>query len=152
MSWTPLSEGRYSVPLRDHFSDRTQAIPQELARLPSVARLEQLPLILAGPILRHTESNSVTVWVALKAPREVTLKVYATDANGSTIKTLVLEGVRSTVPLGKQLHIVAVTAKPPITEQGRGRLRFYSCDFQSPGLKLTPMSIAAINVSPIPKT
>jgi len=119
MSWTPLSEGRYSVPLRDHFSDRTQAIPQELARLPSVVRLEQLPLILSGPILRHTESNAVTVWVALKAPREVTLKVYATDANGSTIKTLVLEGVRSTVPLGKQLHIVAVTAKP-IREHGRG--------------------------------
>jgi hypothetical protein len=50
--------------------------------------------------------------MALKAPREVTLKVYATDANGSTIGNLVLEGTRVTVALGQHLHIVAVTAKP----------------------------------------
>ena len=75
-------------------------------------RLEHLPLLLAGPILRRTESNAVTVWVALKAPRTVTLKVYATDANGSILKTLLLEGSRSTVPLGQHLHLVAVTAKP----------------------------------------
>ncbi len=98
MSWTPLSEGRSSIPFCD--------------------RLEHLPLILAGPILRRTESDAVTVWVALKAPREVTLKVYATDANGSLVKTLLLEGTRSTVPLGKQLHIVAVTAKSVEVEQG----------------------------------
>ncbi len=92
MSWTPLRQGRRHVPLGE--------------------RIEHLPLILTGPILRRTESKAVTVWVALKAPREVTLKIYATDANGSTIKTLLLEGTRSTVPLGEQLHIVAVTAKP----------------------------------------
>jgi hypothetical protein len=92
MSWKSLSEGRDSVPLR--------------------YRLKHLPLILAGPILRRTESDAVTVWVALKASREVTLKVYATDQNGSIIKHLLLKGTRSTVPLGQQLHIVAVTAKP----------------------------------------
>lgn len=92
MSWTPLRQGRRHVPLGE--------------------RIEHLPLILTGPILRRTESKAVTVWVALKAPREVTLKIYATDANGSTIKTLLLEGTRSTVPLGEQLHIVAVTAEP----------------------------------------
>jgi hypothetical protein len=42
----------------------------------------------------------------------VTLNVYTSDKNGSTIKKLLLNGTRSTVPLGKQLHIVAVTAKP----------------------------------------
>jgi hypothetical protein len=98
MSRTPLSGGREYVPLRD--------------------RIDHLPLILAGPILRHIEANAVTVWVALKAPREVTLKVYATQANGSIIKTLLLEGTRSTVPLGRQLHIIAVTAKP-IPENAR---------------------------------
>ncbi|NEQ21727.1 MAG: PhoD-like phosphatase [Microcoleus sp. SIO2G3] len=83
--------------------------------------IEHLPLILVGPILRHTESNAVTVWIALKAPREVTLKVYATQDNGSTIKTVLLEGTRSTVPLGKYLHIVAVTAKP-VNEEDMGKL------------------------------
>jgi hypothetical protein len=76
-------------------------------------RIKDLPLLLAGPILRHTESNAVTVWVALKEPRTITLKVYATQANGSILKTLQLEGSRSTVPFGQHLHIVAVTAKPP---------------------------------------
>ncbi|HEY9636462.1 MAG TPA: PhoD-like phosphatase [Coleofasciculaceae cyanobacterium] len=101
MSWMPLREERYPVPLCDRE-----------ALLQYADRLEHLPLILAGPILRRTEPDAVTVWVALKAPREVTLKIYATDANGSVIQTLVLKGSRSTVPLGKHLHIVAVTAKP----------------------------------------
>ena len=97
MSWISLSKGRNSVPLCDRISADC---------------LDHLPLILAGPILRRTESNAVTVWVALKAPRTVTLNVYATDANGSIIKTLLLNGSRSTVPLGQQLHVVAVTAQP----------------------------------------
>jgi hypothetical protein len=75
-------------------------------------RLEHLPLLLAGPILRRTESDKVTVWDALKAPREVTLKIYATDANGSIIRNLLLEGTSSTIALGQYLHVVAVTAKP----------------------------------------
>lgn len=78
----------------------------------SANHLDSLPLILAGPILRRTESHGVTVWVALIAPREVTLKVYATDAQGSRIKTLLLENSRCTVPVGQHLHIVAVTATP----------------------------------------
>ncbi len=110
----PLSEGRGSGTLRD---SESVAEPLGSAQLRLADRIEHLPLILAGPILRRTESDAVTVWVALKAPREVTLKVFATQANGSTIKTVLLEGTRSTVPLGKQLHIVAVTAKP-IKEQG----------------------------------
>ncbi|MGQ4646583.1 PhoD-like phosphatase [Lyngbya aestuarii] len=79
--------------------------------LPLSARIEQLPLILAGPTLRQTKNNSVTVWIALRAPREVTLKVYATASNGTVIQELLLKGSHSTVPLGKYLHIVAVTAE-----------------------------------------
>mgnify|MGYP005849054193 CR=1 FL=1 len=97
----PLREGRYYVPLRD--------------------RIEHLPLILAGPILRQTDSNAVTVWVALKAPREVTLKVYATGANGSILKHLLLEGTSSTVALGKHLHVIAVTARPINAGEGERR-------------------------------
>lgn len=93
--------------------------PVELPRQRSANRIEHLPLILAGPILRHTDRNAVTVWVALKAPREVTLKVYATDAKGSIVKTLLFEGTCSTVPIGKHLHIIAVTARNE-GEGGRG--------------------------------
>lgn len=107
MSRMPLSEaGRSPVELPRQWSAEN--------------RIEHLPLILAGPILRRTETNAVTVWVALKAPREVTLKVYATDAKGSIVKTLLFEGTRSTVPLGKHLHIIAVTARNE-GERGRGK-------------------------------
>ncbi|HEY9604234.1 MAG TPA: hypothetical protein V6C85_21645, partial [Allocoleopsis sp.] len=83
MSWTFQGERRHSSLLRD--------------------RLKHLPLILAGPILRRTERDAVTVWVALKSPRKVTLNVYATDKNGSIVQKLVLNGTRFTVPLGKHL-------------------------------------------------
>jgi hypothetical protein len=40
-------------------------------------RIKGLSLILCGPILRRTEPNAVTVWVAMKAPRTVILRVYS---------------------------------------------------------------------------
>lgn len=111
MSWTPSSES-CQVPLRD--------------------RLDHLPLILAGPILRRTESCAVTVWIALKAPRDVTLKIYATEANGSTLTTLLLEGTHSTVPLGDHLHVVAITAKPLTnTPLKPGQIYAYDLSFGS---------------------
>ncbi|WP_333239046.1 MULTISPECIES: PhoD-like phosphatase [unclassified Microcoleus] len=72
-----------------------------------------MPLILAGPILRRTESRAVTVWLALKAPRQVELKVYSTEGGtGEIVDRPLLQGATSTVQLGKYLHVVAVTAKP----------------------------------------
>lgn len=72
-----------------------------------------LPLIIAGPILRKTLPDAVTVWVALKEPRQVTLKVYGTEnGQGKKIQELVQVGSRTTIHLGKHLHLVCVTAKP----------------------------------------
>lgn len=83
MSWTPLSH-----------------------------RINYLPLILGGPILRRTDPDAVTVWVALKEACEVTLKIYSTvNGNGENIDRIVFVGSRSTVQLGEHLHVVAVTAK-----------------------------------------
>ncbi|MBD2445689.1 PhoD-like phosphatase [Nostoc sp. FACHB-152] len=73
--------------------------------------IEELPLILAGPMLQHTDSETVTVWVALKQSCQVELKVYDTTNNGATLGNSLLEGQGSTVALGKYLHIVAVTAQ-----------------------------------------
>lgn len=82
--------------------------------------LEQLPLILAGPLLRRTECDAVTVWLALKQSRLVTLKIHATKwGEGSRLDRLLLQGERLTVCLGQHLHVVAVTARPI----GNGSLR-----------------------------
>ena len=80
MSWTPLAE-----------------------------RFSSLPLILAGPILRRTEPEAVTVWLALKESRRVILRVYQRNMEGTLLQQL--EGTRQTVRLGDHLHIVAVTAR-----------------------------------------
>ena len=74
---------------------------------------ERLPLILCGPILRRTEPGSVTVWVALKEPRTVTLRVYshAPPPAPESLKEE-MRGTRRTARLGQNLHVVAVTAEP----------------------------------------
>ncbi|GAA2463491.1 peptidoglycan-binding domain-containing protein [Streptomyces macrosporus] len=68
-----------------------------------------LPLVLAGPVVRRVDENSATVWVALKAPRKVTLEVYE-GATGDPAATLRLRGTRVTARIGEHLHVVAVTA------------------------------------------
>ncbi|XWK88351.1 MAG: PhoD-like phosphatase [Phormidium sp.] len=96
-------------------------------------RIDRLPLILAGPILRRTEPNAVTVWVALKEPRNVTLKVYSTvSGNGEVIDRLLLLGKHYTIPLGQFLHVVAVTAKPHVTGKNQlqpGQIYAYDLEF-----------------------
>lgn len=113
-------------------------------------RLQHLPLILAGPILRRTENNAVTVWVALKSPRQVTLKIYATEDNGATIGAVLLSGSGSTVSLGKHLHVVAVTAKPISNQQLQpGKIYAYDLNFGND----EPNLAQALNSSlPIPVT
>jgi hypothetical protein len=72
--------------------------------------LNSLPLIIAGPILRRTEPNSVTVWLALKESRSLRLEIYQTENKGTIVGKLLLQGQRDTIQLGRHLYIVAVTA------------------------------------------
>ncbi|MEM7716050.1 MAG: hypothetical protein AAF349_21175, partial [Cyanobacteria bacterium P01_A01_bin.68] len=67
-------------------------------------RIDEIPLVLAGPILRRTEPDSVTVWVALKASRHVTLTIFDENHN------FLFESTRTTARIGINLHVVAVTA------------------------------------------
>src|SRR5215218_9623659 len=67
-------------------------------------RIDKLPLILAGPLVRRVEPITATVWVALRRRRKVRLEIY--DASG----TLVGKGERETLAVGTNLHIVCVTA------------------------------------------
>ena len=67
-------------------------------------RMDKLPLILAGPLVRRVEPKTATVWVALRRRRKVRLEIY--DASGA----LVGKGDREMRAVGKNLHIVCVTA------------------------------------------
>jgi hypothetical protein len=98
----------------------------------SHAILHDLPLILAGPLLQHTDSDSVTVWIALQAACHVELKVYETQGEQVLEEALFL-GQRQTVALGKSLHVVAVTAR---TDSG---LRLTSDRIYAYDLQFTPL-------------
>ena len=66
-------------------------------------RIDKLPLILAGPIVRRVEPVVASVWVALRRRRKVRLEIY--DASGA----LVGKGERETLAVGTNLHIACVT-------------------------------------------
>ena len=74
--------------------------------------LAQLPLILSGPMLRRTEADAVSVWIALQAPAEIDLQVL--PANGDSIDRAqpLLKGTASTIAIGKSLHLALITAQP----------------------------------------
>ncbi len=115
MSWTPLRE-----------------------------RIDTLPLILAGPILRNTQLNTVTVWVALKEGCNVTLDIFDTRGN------LLISGSRRTIRLGTSLHVVAVTADSVSNVFLAGENYLYNLNFgdsknlNSPGILNSKGSIEAI--------
>ncbi|MEL6879420.1 MAG: hypothetical protein AAFP09_02760, partial [Cyanobacteria bacterium J06607_10] len=73
--------------------------------------LNGLPLILAGPILRRTEPDAVTVWIALKAPCRVDLSVFETADGGRKLQQCIFASSRMTTAIGQHLHVVAVTAR-----------------------------------------
>jgi hypothetical protein len=96
-------------------------------RLATRLESESIPLVIAGPMLRKVTDSSVTVWLALQKKAEVTLDVYSTDAQ---VASSLLSGKRKTVRVGRNLHIVAVTAergnKPALTP---GTVYYYDLSF-----------------------
>ena len=98
-------------------------------------RLKNLPLVLAGPILRQVTKDSVTVWIALKQSATVTLNVYDSD-NPQTRKLLIDPASRATTAVGTNLHIVAVTARKQGT-LSEGHIYFYDLTFTSAGQTFT---------------
>ncbi|HEY7415764.1 MAG TPA: hypothetical protein VH593_11270, partial [Ktedonobacteraceae bacterium] len=109
MSWTPLAE-----------------------------RFTDLPLILSGPIVRRVELHSVTVWLALKEPRRVTLRIYARSSEGELIQRF--EGTHHTIRLGDHLYIVAVTAQTTSSDAllKWGQLYYYDLFFDSESQEGSP--------------
>lgn len=99
-------------------------------------RINDLPLLLSGPILRKVEPDTVTVWVATKAEQKVWLEVYEDISSPGSLPNLkkILAGDRKTIRLGSSLHIVAVTAKlvPAQAAMNAGKIYFYNVFFTAP--------------------
>ncbi|BAZ42510.1 hypothetical protein NIES4101_84790 [Calothrix sp. NIES-4101] len=107
--------------------------------IPLRERIHTMPLVLAGPILRRTEPNAVTVWVALKTSCNVTLKVFDLNYN------LLLSGSQKTIKIGTNLYVTAVTAKAASNVLLYGENYLYDLEFD--GKKLdTPGILNAIGL------
>src|SRR5262249_34192176 len=109
---------------------------------------ERLQLILCGRIPHRSEPGSVTVWVALKEPRTVTLRVYshAPPPAPESLKEE-MRGTRRTARLGQNLYVVAVTAEPvnadhPLTA---GTVYFYNLFFSVAEANPVPEAAAHLN-------
>jgi hypothetical protein len=100
-----------------------------MVNLPAL-NIDRLPLVLAGPMLRHTTTESVTVWLALRLPTRVSLQVYSTRDRGQTIDLPIATGSRKTVTVGTSLHIVTITATHPQGKTlNRGEIYAYDLEF-----------------------
>ncbi|MGZ5908559.1 MAG: hypothetical protein ACXWLB_01720 [Reyranella sp.] len=103
------------------------------------SRLNDLPHVLAGPLLRQVTPKSVTVWVAVRKPGSVSLTVL--DASGGQV----MSASRHTVAVGTNLHIVAVTARqaqPVLTE---GVIYRYDMTFNFDGGPSESLAAATAN-------
>lgn len=98
--------------------------------IPLTYRLAALPLILAGPIVRRVEPCSVTIWLALKEARRVTLHIYKRDSADQL--TECFTGSQQTISIGHHLHVAAVTATTSDDEQALawGEMYYYDLVFQ----------------------
>jgi hypothetical protein len=85
-------------------------------------RLATLPWVLAGPILRKVTAKSVTVWVALQETALITLSVKEGSKEVAT-------GTRSTVAVGVNLHMAAITARPTSGDLKAGIVYHYDLQF-----------------------
>ena len=98
------------VPLAD-----PRRLVGRMALVTLASRLNSLPLVICGPILRRVIPNAVTVWVALREEATVTLTVYDGDgtARQQVLPAPPATAERKTTAVGANLHMVAVTARGP---------------------------------------
>jgi len=77
----------------------------------------ELPLLLAGPILRRVDPTLAAVWLALSQEATVTLRVWegqlTSRAAGETAAPFVESDPELTWRLGEELHLVVVSARIP---------------------------------------
>jgi len=67
------------------------------------------PLVLCGPILRRVDRDSVSVFVALRFRRSVTMSVFACDNHGVPLAPYLGQNTIETRHFGKRLHVAVIT-------------------------------------------
>src|SRR6266516_2246600 len=90
-----------------------------------------LPLLLAGPILRRVEPGLVSVWLAFSESCRVRLRVWEGRAETGRPTPFAVSMDTSTVRVGARLHVVEVTVELAETTGGSFQAdALYSYDLQ----------------------
>lgn len=110
-----------------------------------VGRTGQLPVVLAGPVLRRVEPRSVTVWLALKEEHSVTLRAFGSSPTDASA----FVGTADTVKIAEKLHVVAVTASHPTDSLVEGKLYQYNVYLGPKGGGPAPVSANNLSTSGI---
>ena len=90
-----------------------------------------LPLLLAGPIVRRVEPTLASVWVALSEPATVTLKIWEGRVSTGSGNVLNVSDPTPTLRIGDELHVALPLIKilptsPRLLEPGK----IYSYDLE----------------------
>ena len=91
-----------------------------------------LPLLLAGPIVRRVEPALASVWVALSKPATVTLRIWEGRVSTGSGNVLNVSDPTPTLRIGDELHVALPLIKilptsPRLLEPGK----IYSYDSKS---------------------
>ncbi|MDO7174147.1 hypothetical protein [Mariniflexile sp. AS56] len=109
------------------------------------SRLNSLPLLLAGPIVRRAEATNVSIWFVLKQDRDVTLNIY--HSNTITVTPSLMEGKQSKgVGIGDHVFVYCVTATPNSDPLSSGLNYFYDIDFGN-GDSLSDLITAGLDLT-----
>jgi hypothetical protein len=94
-----------------------------------------LPEILAGPILRRTDTNAVLIWIATRDEKSIEGFIY--EADSLEVKG---HGMGETIRFGNRFFITLVTIVPVATDEGKSKAQPFQRDkLLCYDLKLTPL-------------
>lgn len=110
-------------------------------------KVNDLPHIIAGPIVRKVTANEVTVWVAVKAATPIVLKVYAPGLG----YPLLVSPSTTPIKVGDNLYITCVTAKDTTALPSSGVAFGYDLEFGSSATHLNSINILSKGVNGIEK-
>lgn len=90
--------------------------------------LNNLPLVLAGPIVRRTTNSLVSVWIALKEKRELVLHVHENDSRLSPSKRVSMPVITSEI--AQHLHVALIRVyMSSANKLESGKIYYYDISF-----------------------
>lgn len=120
-----------------------------------INRLDTLPVILAGPILRHVSTDSITVWLATRQdiPSTTELRVYdelvvnnQPPANSNPTPVANTQTSLAKIQLGTKLYLYLLTCKvPSSTQLTKEKIYGYNIHFSGTDTLATYLSASGTN-------